>query len=709
MPELIRLNIPFIIILLLAALSFGVVYVFYRRTNPEISSAWKWILIILRSGVLFLILLLFFEPAVHLFYYQKKYPSVDIFIDNSQSMTIREKGGERWQQVQNVLQIFKKNLKQPERVHWFAFNSQLQTVKQLDSLRPSGGGTNFRPVLTYLQKDAPDLAFIVSDGVITEGGLPTDLTIEGRTAVYCVPVGQEHRESDVFVMDAEFLPVAYKGQPQTITAILGTKQWVKQQTVTLRLLEGDRVLAHKSVDLPPGSGMTRVKLHYTPGVKGLHRLSIQIAETKNDANPYNNTFRFVQDVLKSRIHIALLASAPNYDVKFLHLLLKQNPKFALSYFVEDNQGHFLQKSNLNELDSSDVLIFAEYPGVRSSGTMLNRLKDIWNRRHPSLAIVAGNATNWTALARLVKGLPFRPLTVHKKEKEIAVIPEESQAANPFLNLFSDRALNQMFWSRIPPVTNYFDQLQINGKQTTLLSATFAGKIFPVVFTQELPAYKLLVFNGSGFWQWHFLMQSDPEIASGYRVFLEKLINWLAYKQAFKPVMLISNKKSGHIGQPFDLTIRLVDSRFKPVADGSVLLKAQLGKQAFDLSAQQAEPGVFKARFVPPAAGTYKLQAIGLQQDKVLGKDSLQVAVVPMDKEFIHLSPDTLLLQRLSQSSGGRLVHPAQLNTLLKSLVNKHKTILKEKHIELWYRVEWLVLIILLISIEWALRKKLNLV
>ena len=32
MPELIRLNIPFIIILLLAALSFGVVYVFYRRT-----------------------------------------------------------------------------------------------------------------------------------------------------------------------------------------------------------------------------------------------------------------------------------------------------------------------------------------------------------------------------------------------------------------------------------------------------------------------------------------------------------------------------------------------------------------------------------------------------------------------------------------------------------------------------------------------------
>ena len=709
MPELIRLNIPFIVVLLLAAVSFAIVYFFYRRTNPEISPTWKIILIVLRSGVLFLILLLFFEPAVHLFYYQKKYPMIDIFVDNSQSMGVREGAGNRWQQVEQALQTLQKHLKNTGQVRWFRFNSRLRPISRLDSLKPSKSGTDFVPVLKYLQKDAPDVAFFLSDGVITEGGLPADLSFSPRTTVYCVPIGQVHSESDVFVQDAEFSPVAYKGQPQTVTAIIGTRQWKKKQSASLILRDGKKVVARKTVTLSPGAGQMRVALNYVPKHKGLHRLEIRIAGVKNDANSFNNVFRFVQDVLRSKIHVALLASAPNYDVKFLHLLLQKNPKFAVSWFVEDNQGRFLQKSSLNRLDSSDVLFFAEYPGVRSSGALMQRVKQLWNKRHPSLALMADNSTDWPALTRMIKDLPFKPLTMYKKEKQVTVIPNDNKTTNAFLNLFSDRALNQIFWTRIPPVTNYFHRLKFTGKHTDLLSAAYNGTVFPVVFTMEQAAYKLLVLNGQGFWQWHFLMQTDPDISSGYRIFLEKLIGWLAYKQRFNPVLLTVNQKSGHIGQSFDLTVRLVDSRFKPVTNGSVLLKAQLGKQSFDLSARESEQGVFKARFVPHSAGIYRISAIGIQQDQILGNDSLQIAVVPMDKEFIHLSPDTLFLQRLSRNGGGKLVPVSELNGFLKTLVGKPRTILKEKRIELWYRWEWLILIILLITIEWALRKKLGLV
>ncbi len=710
MPELIRLNIPFIVVLFLAAFSFALIYFFYRKTNPEISPVWKWILIVLRATVLFLILLLFLRPALQVFYYQKKYPAIDIFIDNSQSMSVRDGKIQRWQVVQRVLRIFEKNLDKPFRIHWFTFNSRLQPVSKTSAIKPSQGATNFAPVLKRLQKARPDLAFIVSDGVITEGGLPTDLELSTRTAVYCIPVGRVHAESDVFIRDAVFAPVAYKNQPQSLSVIIATKQWSHKQRAVLTLWNGKTLLAQKTIALAPGKGQMRVPLTYIPKRLGLQRLTIRLTGIKEDANPYNNVFRFVQNVLKSRIRLALLASAPNYDLKFFHFLLQKNPKFDVQWLVEDNKGRFLQKIQWNWLDSSDVWIFAEYPGIRSSATVLQRLHSVWNKRHPSLALMLGSHTDWSTLNRLINDLPFSPISTRSpKEIQVNAIVEENINTNTFINLFSDHSLTQSFWNRIPPVNNSYPQLKFKTKHTTLLTAAHNGRLFPLVFLQEQPAYKLLVFNGSGFWRWHFLLQNDPEVSDGYGLFLNKLIRWLAYKQSFKPVRITVNRKSGHIGQSFELTIRITDARFKPISNGSILLKAHLGKQSFDLSAQESEPGIFKARFVPPTAGTYRLQVVGFQQDKMLGRDSLQIAVVPVDKEFIHLSPDTLFLKRLSAESGGKLLRISQLKSFLQNNLNRPQHVLKEKHLELWYRPEWLILIILLISVEWALRKKLNLV
>ncbi len=709
MPELIRLNIPFIVVLLLAALAFGIVYFFYRQTNPQIQPFWKWILIALRTAVLFLIFLLFGAPVVHLIYFQEQYPSIAIFVDNSQSMNIKENQIDRWQKVKQITYILKNELPKTDRIHWYTFNSRVSPLLRIDSLSPSQGGTNFIPVLTHIQKENPDYAFIISDGVITEGGLPGELSSATRTKIYCIPVGRVHSESDVFVQDVRFSPIAYKGQAQTITAIIGSTHWPQKQTALVQLIGNRRVLAQKTVTIVPGSGLMQVGLTYVPMRKGLQNLKLKISGLKDDANRDNNIMRFVQQILKSRIHVALLASAPNYDIKFLHFLLKQNSRFSVTWFVEDNRGRFLQKSNLRGLDSSDVLFLINYPGPRSSNELLQRLQTLWHKRHPSLALMINKEMNWQTLERVIPDLPCKPVWGSGKEKQVTAIPDQNAAANSFVRLFAEQHLNQTFWNRIPPIENYFQQFEFSKTHTTLLFAAYGGKIFPLVFTQELPVYKLLVLNGNGFWQWHFLMQSEAQISDGYSIFMNKLINWLAYKQVFKPVRIITTQKSGHIGQTFEMTVRLVDARFKPVQNGSVILKAQLGQQHFDLGLNEISPGTFKAQFVPPTAGTYKLQAIGFQQDQILGKDSLQIAVVPVDKELVHLSPDTLFLQRLSRNSEGQIIHAKQLGKFLRNHIVKPKKVLEERSIALWYHPVLLILLILLISFEWALRKKLNLV
>ncbi|NOX90434.1 MAG: hypothetical protein GXO77_15615 [Calditrichaeota bacterium] len=708
MPELVQINIPFIIILLSAVLAFVIARFFYRNTNPPIRPAWKWVLIILRAAVLFSIFILFFAPALRLIFYQQKAEKVAVFIDNSNSMNVEEARGKRWDQVVETVRRLESALKD-QNPQWFSFNSQVEPLSVADSLKPSRGGTNFRAVLNKIRKSKFDKAVIISDGVVTEGGYPLGEEENIRTKLVTVPIGQARNQSDVFIRDVEYKPVAYQNQKQEITVVLGSVNLSKKENVLIRLNSGKKVVADKPLSLSPGDGSYRVSLDYRPKTRGLREFRVSIGGLKDDANPYNNEYRFVQEVLKSRITVALMSPAPDYDEKFLKIVLEKNPKFRVYPFVEDNRGRFLQKSDLRQSDSADIWIFVDYPGDRTSGVIIGRLREAWQKNRPSLLLFSGKRLNWKRLKNIVPSVPVSPMNQLKKQKQLTVQPVISEKSGSFINLFPDEALNQRFWNRIPPILNYTHKFKFDSKPLLLLSSTYQGESVPVVSLFEKAAFKFALFNGQNFWQWRFLMQSDEEIFPGYRIFFEKILNWLANKAQFKPVLLTINKKAGHIGEPFQLNIRLFDSRFQPAENGSVLLTVKTGGQSFSLSAEKTEEGTFGARFVPPTDGKFKIVARGYQQDRLLGSDSLRVAVVPVGKEFIHLSPDTLFLQRLARASGGNMLRPAELDRIKEILPVKKQIVTKEKTIELWYKLFILIFILTLITLEWSLRKKLNLV
>ncbi len=86
-PQLIRLNIPFIFLLLIGAVAVSVAFYLYRKTTPKLSKPSKYILIILRSIVFFLVILLFLTPSFFLTYRKTVKPKMALFVDNSKSMS----------------------------------------------------------------------------------------------------------------------------------------------------------------------------------------------------------------------------------------------------------------------------------------------------------------------------------------------------------------------------------------------------------------------------------------------------------------------------------------------------------------------------------------------------------------------------------------------------------------------------------------------
>ncbi|MEK6756742.1 MAG: hypothetical protein AABZ02_11375, partial [Bacteroidota bacterium] len=92
------------IIVLAAALAMAISFFIYRHTVPPVSRTLKVILVVLRACSLFLVFLLIGEPLLSLVSREEERPMVAVLVDNSRSMTIRDKSGNRKAALVAVLQ-----------------------------------------------------------------------------------------------------------------------------------------------------------------------------------------------------------------------------------------------------------------------------------------------------------------------------------------------------------------------------------------------------------------------------------------------------------------------------------------------------------------------------------------------------------------------------------------------------------------------------
>ncbi|APF19073.1 hypothetical protein Calab_3413 [Caldithrix abyssi DSM 13497] len=706
MPELIQFNIPFIVVLLTAAAAFAVSYFFYRKTNPPIPEYARWVLLMLRALVFFLLFLIFFTPAVKLIFVKEKAEKIAVFFDNSRSMNVKDGDKMRWESVEKVAQALVSK-KPASEIKWFTFNASVQPLSHPDSLKPSEGATNFQAVFNAIRKQKPDRAIIVSDGVVTEGRIPS-LTRKIGSQVFTVVVGRAQSQTDVFISEVKSPASVYRNEEVKADIVIGAEHLKKAVSLILTVKMDNKLLAQKRITLTPGNGRYSVPLSYKLDKLGLHHLTFEIERVKGEANTANNRFHVVQEVLKSRKNVGLFTAYPNYDLKFLKLAIEKFPRFKTFTFVENNRGKFIVKDAFQNLDSMDVWIFVDFPGKNTSGILIDQLRKSWETTRQNVLLMPGGQFSNSRFRKIFGQFlrfNFSPLSA---ARELTPITVNSPGAATFLNLFEESARNQQFWSMVPPLQSFYPNLQTGPKDVLLIQSILRGRAVPLIFLSETKL-KAVVINGLGLWRWHFLLQPDERLAAGYTVFIEKIVGWLSKRTPFKPVLLKVDRKRGNIGQKFQLEIQLVDSRGQSIQDGTAALMVKGEDQSFNLPVQKDQAGHFSAEFIPVREGNYKIIARGFQQNEFWGSDSTSLIIIPVNKELIQLKPDTLFLKKLALINNGRMIPADSLNAVQQIVSGKQQYVRQKKEVELWYKLGLLILILTLITLEWSLRKKWNLI
>jgi hypothetical protein len=159
--------------------------------------------------------------------------------------------------------------------------------------------------------------------------------------------------------------------------------------------------------------------------------------------------------------------------------------------------------------------------------------------------------------------------------------------------------------------------------------------------------------------------------------------------------------------PVELRAEVVDSAYLTVNDAQVVAHvAGPAGPVRDVPLEWAvdRDGEYRASFTPDAPGMYTVRVDATAHDGSVSSDSIFVRVADLNAEYVDAEMRAALLQRLARETGGRFYTPATVGTLAEDVAMSKRGVTVANEMDLWDMPVNFLLIVTLLSAEWAYRK-----
>jgi hypothetical protein len=298
------------------------------------------------------------------------------------------------------------------------------------------------------------------------------------------------------------------------------------------------------------------------------------------------------------------------------------------------------------------------------------------------------------------------------ELKISVAIDRFNDAEPILNnsfgLFtiSDELKNLI--KSLPAVKTYFGKYSVaNGTQ--LLLQQQIGSIStgdPILLFNELNNTKSAVFIGDGLWRWKLRNYQENNNFNAFNELVSKSIQYLSVKSD-KSFFRIYTQKIINENEPIEFNAEVYNKSYELINDPDVtmILKNESGKTFNYTFSKQNTSYKLNVGFLPPGEYTYEAK---VKTDNAIQVKKGILIVKPVVSEKINTVADHNILNNLSKGTNGKLVYLNQLDSLkiviLKNEMIKPITYSQNETTDL-IDLKWIfIVILLLLSVEWFLRK-----
>ena len=269
--------------LALIAAAIVLVYFFVYKQYKNRSR----LLIFTRIAIFIVLILMILKPVISWQSRQTLKSEFLFFIDNSLSFA-KQENYDRELIHNNIKNLNQKLQDKGLKPTYFSFAEELKPIPNLDELDNKGQNTNLANILTYLQSQKNRNirgALIVSDGVATQGQVPTSFDNYGTGPVFTSGLGDTAAQRDASLLDVEMPGTAQVDDTVNISAEINPASRSSQIQVSLKV-DGETIQT-KQIKGTSSYQRTTLDFQYVPEKPGSQNIEMVI-EDDQDKNLFNN-------------------------------------------------------------------------------------------------------------------------------------------------------------------------------------------------------------------------------------------------------------------------------------------------------------------------------------------------------------------------------------------------------------------------------------
>lgn len=716
----------------------------YPRRIQHLPAARQRLLLLCRTAFLALLFLASLRPALVLERQNESEAVIYIVSDASRSMqTADEPGGAtRRESLRSLLQKASPaftELAEKFEIRRRDFSENTAAVEDF----PAGAdgpftaiGKSLETLLEEMGDSLVPAVVLLSDGRQAAPGKldinPEQVALRlglRQRPIYAVGFGTAQAGSgsaDLAITDPGITRDVFQGNTLPITVRLKTAGAAGQSVTVRVLLENRNGLGDGQsgpLEPVPTTAETRSVVRITPNASaeehllmfqivpeqlGDLKLAVEALPLPGEARQTNNRIETIIRVRRGGIRVALF-DVVRSEQKWLRQI-NDSSRIQLD-FHPIRSGAFRAQNRIPERffqpGSYDAYVLGDVPASSFSPEQLLALAACC-KQGAGLMMIGGSenfGAGGYAQSPLSELLPVElPATNSQLTSPQKMLPSRDGLAH-FVMQIASADQNRSRWEQLPPLTGANLLAPRNNSLAQVLAASPDGA--PLLIGLDTGRNRSLAFAGDTTWQWAMLGFAEDHLR-----FWRQVIFWLTRKETddSQAVWIQAEPRDLTPGAPATLTVGARDAQGQPIADADFaievtdpagkLLPLTPRREAAASSAEFSEtlqPGDYWAR-VRASRGGEAFGNIGVTR----------FHVVPNDPERDNPAAEFDVLRRISENSGGQFLTHDEFLEKVQSWAEEGLpglNLKRQERISLWDTPPVLLLLIALLTVEWAIRRK----
>ena len=692
---------PYLLILFIGIAVTYVIYI-YKHTIPQTSKFLRIILIAARSLLLILLMLLIFEPTLTVTDDKENKPLIPVFIDNSSSMFNNDSlVGE---QIGNLINEIPTNGNVEYK--FFQFGSKVKKVSKdsLSFLDFQEGSTNFENIFAELKKENRNLvsSIIISDGIINDGSGSIYETEKLNIPIYTIGLGDTTKITDVFVNSILSNRFIYKETPTIIAAEISNENLGNEQ-VNASFFENNKLQESKSIDLNE-SGINRVTFEYVPKDFGKQKLTIRVSNLNGDSNVENNVRSTYIDVLENKLNIVVVSGTPTADLSTLIRSLNSIDEYKVGKIVQISANKLVNDNDYKKLDSAQVLVLLNFPYENTPNVLTEKIRSKLSRDKTPLLNFIGADIRPLQLNAMGEYLPF---TQGKSFEEIFLAQPVFSETDGSL-IFND-IKNSVRSNDLPPIAypNGGFKVKPGAKVIATAKVNNVTTEFPMIIGWNNSLQKSITFIGSNYWKWR--INFDDKNSQIYDQIIYNSIQWLRVLDNQRKFYVKTSKDIYAPTEEIEFTGELYNDKLEPIDYGSVILNINSSNKNYSLKLTNDGTGLYNGKISIPAQGDFNYTAVAEVNEKEINRSTGKFNIGEVDLEKMQTVMQDKYLKMLATLSGGKYTYINNSKKMIDDIETSYRNKTEISTSSISYDPIsmdlFLVMLVLLLTIEWFIRKK----